>query len=187
MGIFKRACCILYALISLLSVGVLFVIVANPFGVAQSIYNFGIFMPYQWPLITELVLLGIFALVMVVLLGFGLFAPSHKRSVRVQLPSGEVFVERAALEASVATTVQRIPGLTCNDVDVICIKRKEPRIEVEMEVSAHGHMHIPEVASSLQNQVKANLEQLCGVEVTQVTVTFVPLASGAGAVSTSRA
>lgn len=175
MGVLKRACMIVYALISLIAVGVLFVIAANPFGVAQSIYRFGMFMPYQWPLITELVLLSIFALVMLIVLGIGIFAPSQKRHVRVALESGEVYIERNALEASVRNTVAQAGGALCHDVDVLFTKRGTPHLDVEVEVSLRNQARMQEMGAWIQHQVKENLEHLCGVEVREVTVTFAPV------------
>lgn len=177
MSPFKRFCCIVFVLASVLGIGLLVIawLQWQPLDVYVSQW-----IGQPWFVVLETVLLGISAFGLLVVLLRAVFARGVRSTLEVVNDYGSIRISRIALERTVEHTVELHPDLTFLDAGVRVYKGRQPGMVVRTEVIPHGVTALDEYGSALQAEIKASVEKFTGKEVKRVLVDFREESSASG-------
>lgn len=169
MNSFKRFCCIVFVLASVLGVGALVVVWLHWQPLDGYVSQW---MDQLWFLGVEMALLGISAFGLLVVLVRAVFARGVRSNLEVVNDYGSIRISRMALERTVEHTVELHPDLTFIDAGVRVYNGRQPGMVVRTEVIPHGVVALDEYGAALQSEVKAAVEKFTGKEVRRVLVDF---------------
>jgi len=117
-----------------------------------------------------LVLLGIFAVGMVVILLGTLFSRSRGTYQEAVNDFGSVCISRSAIERAVQDVIETHSELRFMKAGVRIVNRKKPYADITAKVAPRGFMSLAAVAPILQKEIKDAVENLTGNEVRAVVV-----------------
>ena len=169
MGAIKRIALFVFALATILGVGIL----------ALLLFAWEPIMPaatwiagQQWFFIVEAVLLGIVLLGAIVMLIWAIAAPGKSSRLLIEREDGEIDISRDAINSTARSTIEAHRGLEVKDVRMKIVGKRDPKLRLKIKVNPGRTGSLEQLGAHLTDEVAASVNSLTGHPLDKLRITF---------------
>ena len=170
MGTAKRIGLIVYAIVGLVSIGLL---AALWFAWEPLMAFTGWVAGVPWFATVELVLLGITAVGLIALLIWAVTARKMQPDLIVPQDEGSIAITQDALQSTVRHVIEAHRGLEARAVKVKVVGKDRPLLFVSAKVDPGRNANLSALGATLQRETIASLTAFSGYPVEEASITFI--------------